>query len=242
MLSTDCALCESANAQDFLFRIDTCFFKQNPAIGPRGCGIIAPFRHVGSVFELSELEWQQIYPLLLEARRFFDDQVSPEGYNVGWNVGPVAGQELPHVRMFLIPRWSGEPLAGRGMRYRLKQPNNRRRSGILDDSVIETLASNETCHFVPAGELTLVGSGVILTHQDERETVFDLTPDEWRDTYRLLQDVKVLLDDRFRPDGYTLGWNCGRIAGQEVFHVHMHVIPRYEDEPLAGKGIHHLLW
>lgn len=241
-MSAECALCESATGQDYLLQSDTCFFMHDPTIGPRGCGIIAPFRHVRSVFELSELEWQQIHPLLLEARAFFDGQRSPEGYNVGWNDGPVAGQELDHVRMFVIPRWSDEPLAGRGLRYRLKQPENRRRSGVLDDAAMETLASNENCRFVPAGEPTLVGSGVILSQQKGRETVFDLTPEEWSDTYRLLQDVKLLLDDRYRPDGYTLGWNCGRIAGQEVFHVHMHVIPRYRDEPLAGKGFHHLLW
>ena len=39
------------------------------------------------------------------------------------------------------------------------------------------------------------------------------------------------------PDGSNVGWNCGRVGGQEVFHAHLHVIPRFRQEPLAGHGI-----
>ena len=42
---------------------------------------------------------------------------------------------------------------------------------------------------------------------------------------------------RFAPDGYNVGWNCGATGGQEVFHAHLHVLPRFVQEPLAGKGI-----
>jgi histidine triad (HIT) family protein len=56
-----------------------------------------------------------------------------------------------------------------------------------------------------------------------------------------LQQVKALLDRQYAPDGYNLGWNCGQVAGQNVFHAHLHVIPRYGDEPLAGKGIRYWL-
>lgn len=79
-------------------------------------------------------------------------------------------------------------------------------------------------------------SGVIvpLAH---KETVFDLSDAELLATFRLLAEVKQWLDANFTPDGYNLGWNCGAVAGQEVFHAHLHVIPRFWREPLAGKGI-----
>lgn len=70
-----------------------------------------------------------------------------------------------------------------------------------------------------------------------RETVFDLTIAEWQATFEMLQEVKALLDQKYGPDGYNVGWNCGQVGGQNVFHAHLHVIPRYKDEPLAGKGI-----
>ena len=56
-------------------------------------------------------------------------------------------------------------------------------------------------------------------------------------TFRLLSRVKAWMDAEFAPDGYNVGWNCGRVGGQELFHAHLHVIPRFRQEPLAGQGI-----
>jgi histidine triad (HIT) family protein len=67
--------------------------------------------------------------------------------------------------------------------------------------------------------------------------VFDLTEPEVTATFQLLRKVKASMDAELSPDGYNVGWNCGRVAGQEVFHAHLHVIPRFKQEPLAGKGI-----
>lgn len=100
--------------------------------------------------------------------------------------------------------------------------------------------SNEYCYFLQKPQPILIGSGLIVP-KSHRETVFDLTQKEWEATYSLLQDVKELLDKMYQPDGYNVGWNCGRVAGQEVFHAHLHVIPRFRDEPLAGKGIRYWL-
>ena len=83
-------------------------------------------------------------------------------------------------------------------------------------------------------------SGIIIPIQ-HRETVFDLSDAEIAATFQLLGRVKEWMDRRFSPDGYNIGWNCGRIGGQDVFHAHMHVIPRFRQEPLAGQGIRALL-
>lgn len=79
-------------------------------------------------------------------------------------------------------------------------------------------------------------SGVIIPIA-HRETVFDLTPEEIQATFRLLHEVKAYMDESFKPDGYNVGWNCGAVGGQQVFHAHLHVIPRFAQEPLAGMGI-----
>ena len=49
------------------------------------------------------------------------------------------------------------------------------------------------------------------------------------------------MDERLAPDGSNIGWNCGTTGGQESFHAHMHVLPRFRQEPLAGQGIRTLL-
>lgn len=68
---------------------------------------------------------------------------------------------------------------------------------------------------------------------------FDLTPAEWADLGEALTRAKSLLEP-FRPAGWTIGWNTGAVAGQEIFHAHLHVIVRFQDEPTAGRGIHAL--
>jgi diadenosine tetraphosphate (Ap4A) HIT family hydrolase len=97
---------------------------------------------------------------------------------------------------------------------------------------------NAYCQFLQEPQEVLIGSGVIVP-KAHRETVFDLTEKEWAATFALLKQAKDLLDAKYSPDGYNVGWNNGSVAGQEVFHAHLHVIPRYADEPLAGKGIRH---
>ncbi|MBC8591158.1 HIT family protein [Lachnospiraceae bacterium NSJ-29] len=94
--------------------------------------------------------------------------------------------------------------------------------------------------FLQKPQEVLIGSGVIVP-KEHRQTVFDLSEDEWNATFELLQEVKVYLDSKYKPQGYNIGWNVGNIGGQEIFHAHLHVIPRYEDEPMSGKGIRYWL-
>jgi histidine triad (HIT) family protein len=84
-------------------------------------------------------------------------------------------------------------------------------------------------------------SGIIIP-KAHRAAAFDLTDEEWLATYVLLREVKAWLDEAVSSAGYNLVWNGGPVAGQEVMHAHLHVIPRFLEEPLAGKaGIRTLL-
>lgn len=71
-------------------------------------------------------------------------------------------------------------------------------------------------------------------HRPEGSPSFsvDLTAEEGAATRELLLVVRAELDKRFAPDGYTVGWN-----DQGGLHPHLHVIPRFDDEPMAGHGV-----
>jgi diadenosine tetraphosphate (Ap4A) HIT family hydrolase len=43
----------------------------------------------------------------------------------------------------------------------------------------------------------------------------------------LMHEAKKIIDEKHKPDGYNIGANCGAVAGQTVFHLHLHLIPRY---------------
>ena len=97
---------------------------------------------------------------------------------------------------------------------------------------------NKHCIAIDVGHNILVGSRIIVPRQN-RISPFDLTEEEITATFELLRAAKAEIDASISPDGYSLGWNCGSSAGQEVEHAHLHVIARFRDEPLAGKGIRH---
>lgn len=52
--------------------------------------------------------------LLQRAKQDLDQQYAPQGYNIGINDGPAAGQTIPHLHIHLIPRYSGDRPDPRG--------------------------------------------------------------------------------------------------------------------------------
>ena len=52
----------------------------------------------------------------------------------------------------------------------------------------------------------------------------------------LLQRMKAEVDVKFHPDGYNIGVNVGADAGQSIFHVHVHLIPRYKGDVKNPRG------
>ena len=65
---------------------------------------------------------------------------------------------------------------------------------------------------------------------------FDLTENEQLDMLMLAKRVKGIIDEMYHPDGYNIGVNVGEAAGQSVFHVHIHVIPRYKGDVPNPRG------
>ena len=65
-------------------------------------------RHVENFFDITREEREAIFELIDEAKPMLDQIYSPEGYNIGVNIGKVAGQSVMHVHVHLIPRYSGD--------------------------------------------------------------------------------------------------------------------------------------
>ncbi len=79
-----------------------------------GHTLVIPHRHVGSFFDLSPDEGASLLALLEEARRSIEAEHRPDGYNIGVNDGPAAGQTVPHLHIHLIPRYAGDRADPRG--------------------------------------------------------------------------------------------------------------------------------
>ena len=71
---------------------------------------------------------------------------------------------------------------------------------------------------------------------------FELTPEEVAACMGLVKEEKIRIDDEFNPDGYNIGVNVGPAAGQSIFHVHIHIIPRYKgDVENPQGGVRHVI-
>lgn len=76
--------------------------------------LLVPRRHVATWFDASADERAALFVLLDEGRRLLDTRFSPDGYNIGINVGEAAGQTIMHLHVHLIPRYRGDCAAPRG--------------------------------------------------------------------------------------------------------------------------------
>src|SRR5262245_56389373 len=79
-----------------------------------GHTLVIPKRHVASVFDLSEEEQAALWQLVALIRDKLLDELKPDGFNVGLNDGPAAGQTVMHAHVHVIPRRKGDVADPRG--------------------------------------------------------------------------------------------------------------------------------
>jgi diadenosine tetraphosphate (Ap4A) HIT family hydrolase len=79
-----------------------------------GHSLVIPKRHVHSFFEISEVERASLLALLDHAKGLADKTLNPNGFNIGINDGPAAGQTVSHLHIHLIPRFKEDQKDPRG--------------------------------------------------------------------------------------------------------------------------------
>lgn len=100
---------------------------------------------------------------------------------------------------------------------------------------VEIICETATCVAFYDGYPVSPGHALIIPKRHVA-SYFDLTNHEREAMNVMLQFVKQKIDERFHPDGYNIGINVNEAAGQSVFHVHMHLIPRYKGDVPNPKG------
>jgi ATP adenylyltransferase len=71
--------------------------------------MVAPHAHVGNLEDLDETQSADLMRALQRATAVLKKALKPEGFNVGANIGRVAGAGMPdHVHLHVVPRWNGD--------------------------------------------------------------------------------------------------------------------------------------
>ncbi|MGB9609110.1 MAG: HIT family protein [Minisyncoccia bacterium] len=67
-------------------------------------------------------------------------------------------------------------------------------------------------------------------------TILDLNKNNILQLFSAVKEVTALLKKTIHPDGFTIGINHGRVAGQAINHLHIHIMPRFLND--GGGSIH----
>jgi ATP adenylyltransferase len=111
-----CFFCEYSNAPTskdaenlIVARFPLCFAMLNRFPYNSGHVLIAPYRHIGDINELSDEEMAEMFRVCRIATNVITAVNKPHGYNIGMNLGRVSGAGVPdHLHIHVVPRWNGD--------------------------------------------------------------------------------------------------------------------------------------
>jgi len=104
----DTSSCELCTVADVVLENSLGYVRYDNNSLSRGHVLVVPKRHVADFFDMSKDEQVAVLELLGEAKRHIQLTFSPDGYNIGVNIGAAAGQSRMHVHVHLIPRYDGD--------------------------------------------------------------------------------------------------------------------------------------
>lgn len=77
---------------------------------------------------------------------------------------------------------------------------------------------------------------ILIIPKKHYKEYFDVDVQTKNELWKLVDICKEILDEKYNPDGYNIGINCGEAAGQTVMHLHIHMIPRYKGDIENPRG------
>jgi ATP adenylyltransferase len=109
-----CIFCDKPKEDDdrknlLLARAQRCAVMLNAYPYNNGHLMIAPYRHVAALTDLTDEEISDIMRTAQQCVRILQQEFKPDGYNVGMNLGRVAGAGIDdHLHLHVVPRWNGD--------------------------------------------------------------------------------------------------------------------------------------
>jgi len=106
--------CELCTPDMVLIEDDLAYVRYDNNSLSKGHVLVVPRRHVADFFDMSAEEKAAILSLLDRAKTHISREHTPDGYNIGVNIGRAGGQTRMHVHVHLIPRYTGDVADPRG--------------------------------------------------------------------------------------------------------------------------------
>lgn len=112
--ATPCVFCLDENpAEDserlILLRGRHSFVMMNRYPYTNGHLLVVPRRHLSEMASFETAEVLEIHNFLVACQQVLQDTCAAQGFNLGWNVGPMAGAGISeHLHLHVVPRWAGD--------------------------------------------------------------------------------------------------------------------------------------
>jgi ATP adenylyltransferase len=109
-----CIFCRAAESSDdaaqlVVHRGERAFVLLNKFPYASGHLLVAPYRHGLNFPDLDDAEALEIHRLGAQGLEALTTLYHPEGFNLGWNIGRIAGAGIPdHGHLHVVPRWGGD--------------------------------------------------------------------------------------------------------------------------------------
>lgn len=103
IISKDPSVTSLSVYQDERFMVAMNLYPFNP-----GHLMIFPLRHVTDLGDLTDDEASEMHRLLVKCVRILNEEFSPSGYNIGYNLGNGSGASIAHVHQHVVPRYTNE--------------------------------------------------------------------------------------------------------------------------------------
>jgi ATP adenylyltransferase len=108
-----CVFCRARDGEDaaglVVHRGERAFVVLNKYPYASGHLMVAAYRHEGEFGELGVEEALEVHRLAASALGALAETMRPQGFNLGWNLGRIAGAGVvDHVHLHVVPRWAGD--------------------------------------------------------------------------------------------------------------------------------------
>ena len=77
---------------------------------------------------------------------------------------------------------------------------------------------------------------MLIIPKNHVSSLFQLDQSQQLLVISLLEEAYKYLNSEYKPDGFNIGINDGVAAGQTVPHLHIHIVPRYENDQKDPRG------
>ena len=104
----DCPFCNPGPGAEIITESKLAFAIYDRYPVNKGHALIIPKRHCADYFDLSASEQSACWDMVATVRDILQNNIAPDGFNIGINIGQAAGQTIFHVHIHLIPRYTGD--------------------------------------------------------------------------------------------------------------------------------------